>query len=481
MVEVLLAVMLIVVALYAALVGDDASVFARPAPFVLALGLFQYLFFSNRKPMAPSLGILLIVETWLIAFFILAIPFYLSGFSFANSLFESVSAFTTTGATILTDVDAIDGSLLIWRAVMQWAGGITVVIIFTVLLPMLGMGGAGFGSNEFSGVDSSGYAVKISNAAFNFMRIYILMTTVEILILMILGVTPFESVCIAFSNIPTGGLLPANDSMASYSFAVQFVTLVFMFLGATNYYLLFRTFFTKDHKALGKSSEFKWMVKWFVACSLVITAVIVVSDETAYSIDNLGAVGDSLWHATYCIVSAGTSSGFAITDYTTWPALGLMILLVVEFVGGMSGSTAGGIKVSTLVVLAATVRAAFCFRRTPELSFRSVPRNVVINAIAILTLCSLLVLSTAFFLSIFEADNPNLSLDGILFESISAFSNCGLEPSGRTASLSAPSLFCLAYCMFFGRLGPVTIGLTLFHPRSTDLTKRYPEENIIVG
>ena len=119
--KVLLAVMLIVVALYAALVGDDASVFARPAPFVLALGLFQYLFFSNRKPMAPSLGILLIVETWLIAFFILAIPFYLSGFSFANSLFESVSAFTTTGATILTDVDAIDGSLLIWRAVMQWA------------------------------------------------------------------------------------------------------------------------------------------------------------------------------------------------------------------------------------------------------------------------------------------------------------------------------------------------------------------------
>ncbi|WP_400240468.1 TrkH family potassium uptake protein [Methanomethylophilus alvi] len=351
MVEVLLAVMLIVVALYAALVGDDASVFARPAPFVLALGLFQYLFFSNRKPMAPSLGILLIVETWLIAFFILAIPFYLSEFSFANSLFESVSAFTTTGATILTDVDAIDGSLLIWRAVMQWAGGITVVIIFTVLLPMLGMGGAGFGSNEFSGVDSSGYAVKISNAAFNFMRIYILMTTAEILILMILGVTPFESVCIAFSNIPTGGLLPANDSMASYSFAVQFVTLVFMFLGATNYYLLFRTFFTKDHKALGKSSEFKWMVKWFVACSLIITAVIVVSDETAYSIDNLGAVGDSLWHATYCIVSAGTSSGFAITDYTTWPALGLMILLVVEFVGGMSGSTAGGIKIHRMMAL----------------------------------------------------------------------------------------------------------------------------------
>ena len=175
------------------------------------------------------------------------------------------------------------------------------------------------------------------------------------------------------------------------------------------------------------------------------------------------------------------SAGFSVFPAETMTKASNLLSMICMFIGGAPGSTAGGIKVSTLVVLAATVRAAFCFRRTPELNFRSVPRNVVINAIAILTLCSLLVLSTAFLLSIFEADNPNLSLDGILFESISAFSNCGLEPSGRTASLSAPSLFCLAYCMFFGRLGPVTIGLTLFHPRSTDLTKRYPEENIIVG
>ncbi len=351
MVEILIAAMLLSVAAYAAAVGDDSYVFALPAPFVLLLGLFQYLFFSNRRPMAPSLGILLTVETWMISFAILSVPFLLSGFTVADSLFEAVSAFTTTGATILADVDSVDGSLLVWRAVMQWAGGITVVIIFTVLLPMLGMRGAGFGSNEFSGADSSGYTVKISNAAFNFLRIYILMTAAEIVILTALGVVPFESFCIALSNIPTGGLLPTNDSMAGYGTPVQFVTLVFMFLGATNYYLLFRTFFTKDRRALKKSSEFRWMVKWFAVCTLVVAAVIVASDETPYGIDGLREVADSLWHAAYCIVSAGTSSGFAISDYTMWPTLGLMILLIVEFVGGMSGSTAGGIKIHRMMAL----------------------------------------------------------------------------------------------------------------------------------
>lgn len=179
--------------------------------------------------------------------------------------------------------------------------------------------------------------------------------------------------------------------------------------------------------------------------------------------------------------SAVRSSGFAAFQIENATLASDFVSMFYMFIGGAPGSTAGGIKVSTLVVLVATMRAAFCSRRTPELHFRSIPRDVVNNAIAILALCSALVLSTAFLLSVFETANPNLDSNGILFESISAFSNCGLEPSGRTASLSNPSLFFLAICMFFGRLGPVTIGLTLFHPRTTDLTKRYPEENVIVG
>lgn len=460
MVEVLLAVMLMTVAAYAFLVGDDTTVFALPAPFVLVLGLFQYLFFSNRRAMAPSLGILLIAETWLIAFVILSVPFYLSGFSFANALFESVSAFTTTGATILTDVEAVDGSLLIWRAVMQWAGGITVVIIFTVLLPMLGMGGAGFGSNEFSGADSSGYNIKTSSVAFNFFRIYVLMTVAEILALSALGVKPFESVCIAFSNIPTGGLLPTNDSMAGYGFAVQFVTLIFMFLGATNYYLLFRTFFTKDRGALHRSSEFRWMMRWFLTCALIITAVIVISDETTYNLGNMGAVGDSLWHAIYSTVSAGTSSGFAVTDYTMWPTLGMMILLVVEFVGGMSGSTAGGIKIHRMMALKSYIVAGMDKIMHPSavtsmrIDDKTLDSNEVSSAVSTIFLFMVGIVVALCALMFLE---PQLDVQtdfGIVFASIA---NVGvgsgqIGPFNNYDSLGDATKYLMCLLMWLGRM-----------------------------
>ncbi|KUE74274.1 potassium uptake protein TrkH [Candidatus Methanomethylophilus sp. 1R26] len=352
-----LAFALLTVGLYAWLIGDDSTVFLMPCPFVLAGGLFMYLFFSNEKSMSPSLGILLITEIWVMSFAIISVPFLLSDMSIADSVFESVSAFTTTGATILDDPESVDGSILLWRAVVEWAGGITVVIIYVILLPMLGVGGAGFSTNEFAGSDTGGYTTKIGKSARNFIRVYSWLTIIEIFLLVIMGVSPFESVCISLSDIPTGGLLPRADSMASYDFPVQFTTMVFMFLGATNYYLLFRSLVKKNRRSIWSSNEFRTMVYWFVSCAVIITSVIVVSSETEYSFDTLGKIGESLWHAAYTVVAAGTTSGFAITDYTQWPAMAMMLLLIIEFIGGMSGSTSGGIKIHRLMAMKSYVLA----------------------------------------------------------------------------------------------------------------------------
>ncbi len=352
-----LAFALLTVGLYAWLIGDDSTVFLMPCPFVLAGGLFMYLFFSNEKSMSPSLGILLITEIWVMSFAIISVPFLLSDMSIADSVFESVSAFTTTGATILNDPESVDGSILLWRAVVEWAGGITVVIIYVILLPMLGVGGAGFSTNEFAGSDTGGYTTKIGKSARNFIRVYSWLTIIEIFLLVIMGVSPFESVCISLSDIPTGGLLPRADSMASYDFPVQFTTMVFMFLGATNYYLLFRSLVKKNRRSIWSSNEFRTMVYWFVSCAVIITSVIVVSSETEYSFDTLGKIGESLWHAAYTVVAAGTTSGFAITDYTQWPAMAMMLLLIIEFIGGMSGSTSGGIKIHRLMAMKSYVLA----------------------------------------------------------------------------------------------------------------------------
>lgn len=457
LVEVLLSIMLFIVAAYALAVGDDWTVFAVPAPIVLACGLFQGLFFSNNKAMTPSLGILLISETWFLAFVILSVPFYLSGFSATDSLFEAVSGFTTTGATILSDMGSVDGSILLWRAIIQWAGGITVVIIFSVLLPMLGMGGSAFSSNEFSGSESGGYVMKVTSMSFNFMRVYFMLTFVEIVILVALGVTPFESVCISFSDIPTGGLLPRADSMVGYSFPVQFVTLVFMFLGATNYYLLFRTVVAKGHNALAKSVEFRRMIEWFVATTIVITAVIVASDETMYSLSDMG---ESLWHAAYCVVSAGTSAGFAITDYTVWPTAAMVILLVVEFVGGMSGSTSGGIKIYRLMALKSYIGAGMEKIMHPNMvtSVR-VEKNTmssddISSAISTIFLFMFGAVAAIIVVLILE---PGLDVQTVFGLVFAAVSNAGvgsgsIGPLDSYAALGDPTKFVMIVLMWLGRM-----------------------------
>lgn len=349
-VELLFALLLYIDAAYSAAVGEDAWIFVAPAAVLLPLGLFQTIFFSNNGALTPSLGILLISEVWGLGFLALSVPFMMYGMSPIDSLFETISGYTTTGASVVADVEALPSGLVLWRALIQWAGGVTIVLIFTFLLPMLGVGSSGLASNEFEGAGSGGYAMKVTAAAFNFMRVYVLLTVVEVVILVILGVSPFESVCITMSDIPTGGLLPRSDSMVSYTVYVQLVTLVFMFLGASNYYLLFRLMFKKDTTLL-RNREFLRMIQWFAACTLIIAGILVFSQWSDIEGHALSGITDRLYKSAYCVVSAGTGAGFAITDYSLWPNITMTMLILVAFVGGMSGSTAGGIKIYRLMIL----------------------------------------------------------------------------------------------------------------------------------
>ena len=173
--------------------------------------------------------------------------------------------------------------------------------------------------------------------------------------------------------------------------------------------------------------------------------------------------------------------GFSAFPVETLSAPSLLLAMAFMFIGGSPGSTAGGLKVTTLVVLAATVRANILGRWTPELQARSIPRDIVNAAVTLLFLSLAIVFTAALLLILFEAHNPALSPARLLFVSVSAFGNCGLEPAGQTRQLSDPSLLVLSLVMFFARLGPITIGMTFFRSRRIDRTKRYPEENLVVG
>lgn len=466
-IEVLLASILLAAALFASIVGDDHTIFLIPAVPVLLLGFFQMLFFSNNGNLTPSLGVLLIAEVWAVAFAVLSVPFLLYGFPPIDALFETVSGFTTTGASV-ADVGSLPDSLLLWRGLTQWAGGITIVVIFTVMLPMIGIGSSGFASNEFAGT-GGGYTMRVASAALNFMKVYVFLTVAEAVMLVALGVSPLESVCITMSDVPTGGLLPRSDSMVSYSVYVQSVTLLFMLLGATNYYMMFRLLIKRD-TALFRNAEFKVMVGWFAVCSAVIAGLIVHNNWDDVS---ARSVGDSIWNALYAVVSAGTSTGFAIADYSSaalgWGGLAMMVLLLVMFVGGMSGSTAGGIKVYRLMILKSYISAGMNRIIHPgtvssvKVNGEGVDDNAVVSAISTIIL---MFLGAVVGIALIMFLEPGIDLRSAFGVVVASVTNAGIGtspefgPLGSFEGLGAASKGVLCILMWLGRM-EMTLALIL--------------------
>ena len=202
------------------------------------------------------------------------------------------------------------------------------------------------------------YSIQdVRSSAISFVRMYAMLTFTEIVLLFVVGLTDLEGdklsifncVCISMSNVSTGGMLPFQDSMASFSFPVQLVTLVFMILGASNFFLMIRSI-TQRKFLLWKSREWKVMMVWFFSCAFIILVAIIFNQDS----DNIPL---AYWEALYAVTSAGTSAGFAVSDYLTWPAVATVILLIVQFIGGCSGSTAGGIKVHRLMAIKSYISA----------------------------------------------------------------------------------------------------------------------------
>lgn len=460
-IELLLAVALAVNALYAFSVGEETAYYTYLLPIVGGLGLFQTLFFSSKSRLSPAIGILLIAAMWLISFAISSLPFVLYGLPVADAFFEGVSGYTTTGATVVSDLSVLPTSLLLWRGIIQWTGGITVLLSFAFILPAIGMGGAGLTSNEFSGSDSENFTMKVTSASLNFVRVYTLLTVAEVFALMVCSVSGFDALCIALSNIPTGGLLPRNESMACYSIYAQGVTLVFMILGATNFYLVFRAMFKRD-PAIVKNGEQRAMLWWFLTVSVIIFLAYIIPERTSLDSDT---VCDSLWKSVFCTISSGTGTGFAIFSYSALSGAGnlafiFMMLLIVEFMGGCSGSTAGGIKIYRMMALKSYITNSMNRVLHPNavVSIRANGRymseETVNNALSTIFLFLFGLLIGLGLIMIFD---PQLSLQEQFGVVMAAISNAGIGPLDSYASLSIESKVIMCFLMWLGRMEMVMV------------------------
>lgn len=318
--------------------------FLIPMATVWAVTLVLFIT-TKRRPIRLTVrqGILLVGAAWIGAGLLGAVPFLLSGLvpHFSDALFESVSGFTTTGASALQNIEAYPMALRVWRTQMHWLGGMGIVALTVALFPLLGVGGFQLIKSETSGPDKGKVTAKITHTAKALWFIYLGMTVLQIVLLRIAGMPFLESVCHSFSTLGTGGFSTRNASIGAYqSPAVDVICTVFMLLAGVNFSLYFYLFTGKPEEFF-RNSELRAYIRIIFCAGITI----------ALSIAPIYGLATAFRHSFFHVASIITTTGFSTVDYCAWPPFAQAILFLLMFIGGSSGSTAGGIKVIRWVIL----------------------------------------------------------------------------------------------------------------------------------
>lgn len=292
-------------------------------------------------------GFLSVALSWVILSFVGALPFWLSREipSLTDALFETVSGFTTTGSSILTNVEALSYCHLFWRSFTHWLGGMGVLVFILAVLPLSGGYNMHLMRAESPGPTVGKLVPRLRTTAMILYGIYFFMTFVLLVILLLAGMPWFDAFCTAFGTAGTGGFGIKVDSMGSYSSFIQVVVAVFMILFGINFNVYY-LFLIKKFKDALCCEEMRWYLGIIAVSVLLIT----------FNISSLYSIQDALKHALFQVGSIITTTGFATVDFNLWPEFSKTILVLLMFVGACAGSTGGGIKVSRIVILGRTLK-----------------------------------------------------------------------------------------------------------------------------
>ena len=413
------------------------------------------LFFSKEGFISVALG-------WILLSIMGALPFYISGEipSYVDALFEIISGFTTTGSSILTDVEALSKCMLFWRSFTHWIGGMGILVFILAILPMTGGERMHILRAESPGPSISKLTPKMKTSAILLYAIYLGMTILQVLLHLIGKMPLFDALTLTFGTAGTGGFAIKNSSLADYSTYNQLIITIFMFLFGVNfniyYLLLFRKF-----KTAFKSEELR---SYFL---IVLSAIILI----AFNIGGFKNFFGSLHHAAFQVSSVITTTGYATLDFNAWPTLSKAILVCLMFIGACAGSTGGGIKVSRIVVLFKTLGK--------ELSYLVHKRSVKVlkfdsNRIEHEVLRSINVFF-ATYMFIFAISVMLVSIDNFDFTSsftavATTLNNVGpglemVGPLGNFSAFSNMSKFVMMFDMLAGRLEVFPL-LLLFTPHT---------------
>ncbi|NLZ29040.1 MAG: TrkH family potassium uptake protein [Firmicutes bacterium] len=435
--------------------GADSSALLVSALITGLVGMIVCLLtpFGSKINLVESFA--LVTLAWFIAGFFGALPYHFYGLfdSFTAAYFESISGFTTTGATLIIDVEAVPAGLLLWRSLTQWLGGMGIIALFVALLPRLGLHGMNLFRAEVPGVFADRVVPRVAEMARKLWYIYVVLTILQTALLMLSGLPFYHALNHALTTMPTGGFSTLNGGIASLGNpAAEIIIIVFMLVAAVNFALYYQLL-RGDFKSFFRNPELRFYL------SFVLLAVILV----AFNIYSHYGVGDTIRHAAFQVSSIVSTTGFSSIDFDSWPVFSKALLFTCMFIGGPGGSTAGGIKLVRIMLLFKFVyREIYRFVHpaavtTVKLGHRPIPEEILRNAVAFIFMYM-----SAFVLGALVL--AGMGLDPATFSSAAAASlgniGAGFGLIGSAAgygSIPLPGLCVLCFLMVLGRLEIYTV------------------------
>jgi trk system potassium uptake protein TrkH len=402
-------------------------------------------------------GYILIVGIWIVFSLFSTLPLILSGsvHSFTDAFFESMAGFTTTAASIFESIESIPHGIIFWRSVIQWLGGIGIIIFALSIFPVAKSINIQLSISDFSGQLSEKIHPKVSETAKRLIAIYIVITFIEVLFLAAGGMPVFDAVCHSFSTISTGGFSTTNDSIAAYTSPfIRIVIIFFMFVAGTNMSLIYFGI-KKNFGRVSGNNE-------FILYGLICFAFSLIAAVLLYVYSDFKA-GNAIITGAFHIISIITTTGFYTHDYNNWSNLMILLLFLLMFIGGMAGSPAGGIKILRILIIGKNIRKEIRRLIHPDayLSARvdnkNIPQSIVYNLLVYITLYLLVICAGTMIISIMDYDiftafSTSASMVGNIGPGIGTFG-----PFTNYSSFPAGGKWFLSSLMLIGRIELLTL------------------------
>ena len=422
---------------------------------------------SNTKHIGTREGYLVVGLVWIVFSIFGMLPFRLSHYipNLTDAFFETMSGFTTTGATILTDIEALPHGLLFWRSMMQWLGGMGIVVLSLAILPMFGAGMQLFAA-EVPGITYDKLQPKITDTARRLWELYTLLTIICAILLYLGGMDVFDAICHSLTTLASGGYSTKNASIAYWSSpAIHYIIIFFMILAGTNFSLLYGALIRRQGKRLIQDEEFRTYTYSIIGISLIISIGLLYTR----TFEGFSTIEKSFRDALFQTIATITTTGFSTSDYMAWhPILWLIILLAIPM-GGTAGSTSGGIKTIRLHIMTKNILYEFKRVMHPKailpvrVNRRLVSENTLSNTYVFLSIFLIITIASSIVL-ILCGISPSEAF-GCSLASIANVGPAlgGFGPSETYAVLPDFAKWVLSIVMLIGRLELFTI-LILFLP-----------------